>query len=834
MQRKATWITHGHPRLRTVLALSGLLQILGAIGLVGYFSYTSSSRAIESLSDRVLEQLSDRVIEHLTSYTQKPKIATQINQHSLELQPSKPPQLLTWNKHLYHQSQVFDSLSYLYYGDREGRYIEIEHASHLNRRQLRYGDQQRDGTLKNTIFSLDGSGNIQKALKKLPYDPRTRPWYQTAQTRQAPSWTPIYTFVEQVPTLGISFVRPWYDQTGQLQGVFGADYSLLRTQAFLKNLELLKSGKAFIIETNGNLVATSASPNPFTDRLERINGTQYADALIQTTVQTLQSKRPSAAPGSTPQNLKFVWQDSTQYVRVVPFNDPDGLQWQVVVVIPETDFMGEIQQNRQTMVWIVGLASLGAILSSFLTSRWLVRSISPLIQSSQKIGTGNLNDAVPMLRRASWEMVTLSKSLEVMRQDLKVARDRLQNYTDDLEHNVQQRTSDLTARNLELAKALQELQLSQDHLVRSEKLAALGKLVASIAHEMNTPLGVIRSSTHNLVTFLNCDLSGLIQIIPQLSTAQYQELLQLLNQVLQAYPEVSAEELPARSRRQLRQQIAQDISQVRHASTSPDSDPATGNHTEQIADLLIDLGIHDNLASIQHLLQSPKNATLFEVLYHVNSSQQSLQSIRSATDAAVSVIEALRLYDAQERQRQFVLVNVIDTIETALKLYENLLRRGVTVERNYEGSFQIWACPSELYQVWGNLIQNALQAMDYQGKLGITIANSHHTRDQGQITVQIANTGQPISAEVIPHLFEPFFTTRPPGEGKGMGLTIVKQIVDKHYGQIQLHQPSFHPDARTELNEETEHKLTEDRETERWATKFIVTLPRDFRTRSRQ
>lgn len=87
----------------------------------------------------------------------------------------------------------------------------------------------------------------------------------------------------------------------------------------------------------------------------------------------------------------------------------------------------------------------------------------------------------------------------------------------------------------------------------------------------------------------------------------------------------------------------------------------------------------------------------------------------------------------------------------------------------------------KLSQVWTNLIDNSLYAMDYQGKLTINISQTGE-----YVVVAIIDSGKGISDEIKSRLFDPFFTTKPQGEGSGMGLDIVKRIIDKHKGKIEV------------------------------------------------
>jgi C4-dicarboxylate-specific signal transduction histidine kinase len=401
-----------------------------------------------------------------------------------------------------------------------------------------------------------------------------------------------------------------------------------------------------------------------------------------------------------------------------------------------------------------------------LMSRGLSRSLTYLSNASQTIGKGNLSDPLPAFH-GSWEVMTLASSLENMRRDLKIGRDRLENYAQDLEREVADRTQDLEARNRELTATLQNLQISQDHLIRSEKLAALGQLVASIAHEMNTPLGIIRSSVRNISSFLREDLNAFMMIFKGLEPDRRQTLLHLFQQTLETVAALAP--LSSQEKRKFRQQLTQNLVELEI------------DNAHYIADILVEIGIYANIQSFQDLLQEEDSTEIIGALYHISTSQRSLQAIESATDSAARVIQALRTYSSPELYQTFAEIDLITSLETALTLYQGILKRGVTVLRNFEGRPQIWAIGEELIQIWTHVIQNALQSMNYQGNLHIEVGQISH-----QAIVRITNDGPAISAEIQDHIYDAFFTTRPPGEGKGMGLTIVRQILDKHYGTISL------------------------------------------------
>jgi signal transduction histidine kinase len=130
---------------------------------------------------------------------------------------------------------------------------------------------------------------------------------------------------------------------------------------------------------------------------------------------------------------------------------------------------------------------------------------------------------------------------------------------------------------------------------------------------------------------------------------------------------------------------------------------------------------------------------------------------------------------------EMVKTNIIDGIETVLTLYHNQLKQGVEVIRKFNEIPQIMCFADELNQVWTNILHNALQAMHHKGILHIGVKQL-----DGFIVTSITDSGSGIPPEIKEKIFQPFFTTKPAGEGSGLGLDIVKRIIDKHKGKIEV------------------------------------------------
>jgi len=121
-------------------------------------------------------------------------------------------------------------------------------------------------------------------------------------------------------------------------------------------------------------------------------------------------------------------------------------------------------------------------------------------------------------------------------------------------------------------------------------------------------------------------------------------------------------------------------------------------------------------------------------------------------------------------------------LESTLVILKHKLRQGITLKRDYGQELpMIEAYGGELNQVWLNLIDNAIGAMDGNGELRIRTY-----QEDGQAVVEIGDNGPGIPENVQGRLFEPFYTTKEPGKGTGLGLYVSYKIIQKHLGKIEV------------------------------------------------
>ena len=390
-----------------------------------------------------------------------------------------------------------------------------------------------------------------------------------------------------------------------------------------------------------------------------------------------------------------------------------------------------------------------------------ISALSDVLDKVKAFGVGGVDYITkPFQEEEVLARVETHLTLQRLQKSLQSKNQELANTNKELENTLQQ----LQDKNEKLEKTLQQLKATQEELIEKEKMAALGQLIAGIAHEINTPLGAIRSSAGNISYSLNQTLEKLPVLFQSLSPEQTQDFLALLQRSLQAELTLSTKEERQVKRALSRQLEAEEIENV-----------------DALANTLVDMGIYNEIEPFLPLLKRPDSSQILGIAYNLSGVQKGTATINTATDRASKVVFALKTYARYDQSGEMMSANLTEGIDTVLTLYQNQFKKGVEVKRNYAELPPVLCYPDELNQVWRNLIHNALQAMDYRGTLTIDAIQ----QDQ-QIHISITDTGSGIPEEIKPKIFKPFFTTKPPGEGSGMGLDIVKKIMEKNHGKIEF------------------------------------------------
>lgn len=316
-------------------------------------------------------------------------------------------------------------------------------------------------------------------------------------------------------------------------------------------------------------------------------------------------------------------------------------------------------------------------------------------------------------------------------------------------------TRRLRLANRELERRVQE---RTAQLVRAERMASLGSLVANIAHELNSPLQALRAG----ITLLRSSFGGL----PGEASGLSPDELSLLGAALAARETCRAVSFPHSfaARRHVAARLA-----------------ALGVAAEEaVVALLAEIGLNEPDGKIAAALAA-SSEEFRRVLRDGAMRLDILGTSEASIDQMDSVIRALRLFAHRSEEGKTSVVSLSGQIDAVLALNADRLRSGVGVIRDY-GELPDYVCREEqLQQVWMNLVNNSLEAMGAAGTLIIV-----GSLDSGGVRVSISDTGPGIPPEIAERIFDPLFTTKPQGTATGLGLSVAQDVVHSLGGSISF------------------------------------------------
>lgn len=414
----------------------------------------------------------------------------------------------------------------------------------------------------------------------------------------------------------------------------------------------------------------------------------------------------------------------------------------------------KLEKFNQSIITITSSILVGGFFLSFLLSLFISNFITSQLSVLQKgvseLDKGNYDYSIEI--KTQDEFSDLAKSFNQMVINLNATIKALEITTDE--------KNQINESKQKLENALNDLKNSQEKLIRSEKLAALGQLVDGIAHEMNTPLGAIKASAENIQMSINDSRDLASRVYENLSSTE-----KIALDAIMQYTE--SEELTLKEIRSLKKSVQKNL-QERNISMA-----------EEIVETLLPLGI-TNLSETYDILWKKEN--LSDILKYIEKEKgifKKSKIITTSVSKTTKIVSALKSLSEDSTFKTLKKGNILDTIESALTIYSNYIRKGINLRKEFDVIPEIECYPERLVLLWTHILSNAIGAVKGEGDISIFAKIIDE-----EIVVSIKDNGEGISPEIQQKIFEPFFTTKKAGEGAGLGLHISKQIVGEHKGSI--------------------------------------------------
>ncbi len=400
--------------LRVVLVVPFVIQIITAMGLTGYLSFLNGQKTIDEFANKLTTEASNQVTNHLDDYLSSPRQINQINIKAYELEILKLNDYQKLGNFFWKQMQLFD-VGYINYGSQAGEYIGVER---LDKGGFNINEMSQNTRNKLAVYSTDKQGNRSKLLETKEYDHRQEGWYLDAVKAGKPLWTNIYQWEDKPEILSISSSYPIYDKNKRLLGVIGVDLILSQIGDFLRSMKVTPDSKIFIIERSGMLVGSSSKNLPY--KIVKGKGTRMAVDQIQDDLTSAIGKDllsdVTKYNNLEQQHNKIRIKNQNLFIKIKNYRDELGLDWLIVVAIPENDFMQQINENNQNTIILCILTLFVAVFLGIITTNWITQAILDINQAAKNIAHGDLDIKINIDRDD--EIGELADSFNYMSEEL--------------------------------------------------------------------------------------------------------------------------------------------------------------------------------------------------------------------------------------------------------------------------------------------------------------------------------------------------------------------------------------------------------------------------------
>jgi PAS domain S-box-containing protein len=777
--------------LQTALvSLFAVVTIL-AVGLVGMLSFYSGRQAVNDVSLQLRVEIVGRINEHVQEFLAFPQMINLSNARAIGQETGAAVDQQALVARFAEQVDLFPMVTSINYGNALGGLANSGREPLDDSRYVIITDGFQAGTFRKIALDSEVRQGRELAVRS-DFDARTRPWYAHAQAQGGPVFSDIYIiFTGQDMSLAAS--RPVYDKDGTFLGVVSVDLFLSHLSRFLQEQRIGTTGQAFIMERSGKLVACSKSrvlmvdDDPALSR--RVRGVESDDPVVREAVQALTSRFEDLDALEGGHFLDFEIHGQKHLLQVSSLQVNPGIDWLVVVSMPESDFMAGIAaQNRNTILLTLGVLVL-ALLIGVLVARGIIRPISLLDGASRKLTSGSHPEEIDEIT-CFVEVRNLTRSFNLMSRKLFGSIQMLNN-----ELAERKRAEEALLESEEMQRKL--LQTVPDLIIRTDLESTI-----TFVNEMAFPglenLPEASISGKNIFSFIaehdrpRAMEDAWARLEKNIGPQEYQ--LQFNNSVIDA--EVNgAVILDKDSRPAGMVYVIRDITERRHAEQERERLQAQLLQAQKMESIgILAGGVAHDFNNLLHAMRGHIEL-LLQSKTEDHPDARRLQNVTKSIDRGTQLVRQLLLFGRKAGSRR-VRVDLNQEVEGMGRMLERTIPRMVALELRLDHSvWPLFADPVQIEQVLLNLAGNAADAMPEGGRLVLETGNMvldaefvrlHPGSTAGpHVLLTVTDTGCGMGKEVLDHIFDPFFTTKEVGKGTGLGLSTVYGIVKAHGGYIQ-------------------------------------------------
>ncbi len=334
---------------------------------------------------------------------------------------------------------------------------------------------------------------------------------------------------------------------------------------------------------------------------------------------------------------------------------------------------------------------------------------------------------------------------------------------------------DMIQKHTEIVQALVSLmtdrvRLSTKQQQAQAKLAALGKLSAGLAHELNNPASAIKRSATELYGLLTQLPKSVKQLAENDAKPEY------IEKVIELVKVKKAERQSFSMSMMERNALEDDLADWLEDKGAEDGYCMTES--------LVEMGVTvDELESVVVGIPDEIVISIIYWLDHSLSTKRLVKEIEDASQRISTLVASIKEYTHMDRGNAMKKANINDGIKSTLSiLHHKIRKKNIQVSIDLQENLpDVYAFVGELNQVWTNIIDNAIDALEREGCISIET-----WEEKGFVQAKFQDNGPGIPKDIQERIFEPFFTTKKQGEGTGMGLDIVRRIIGNHNADIKL------------------------------------------------